>query len=373
MPHALIVDDSKTARYALRLLLDKQQFTTDMVESAEQALDYLGRETPDLIFMDHMMPGMDGFQAVKAIKSNAATAQIPIVMYTSTQGGVYFGQARALGAADVISKPASAEDLAAVLQRLEEHQQIGNGKTPAAAPIAEVRAQTAADTPTPEPVAPPAPKAVAAPVPQYSSEPAEHPRWPYWLAGVGLVASLTLGGLWLNTLNQRDQLNKQRLLAFKTVEWAINQSQEFAYGEPPFGGDRLPLLQELVQQLSATGFRGTIRLESHVGEFCLIHLPTADGNSANWSVAPPELHLTDCNALGQSAQQSVSMSAAESAAFKRFLEELPGGIRVETVPLGSAEPKWDYPSDPNVSAGEWNRVAQHNQRVQIVLQPNPSL
>jgi CheY-like chemotaxis protein len=46
MPHALIVDDSKTARYALRLLLDKQHFTTDMVESAEQALDYLNTHAP---------------------------------------------------------------------------------------------------------------------------------------------------------------------------------------------------------------------------------------------------------------------------------------------------------------------------------------
>src|SRR5690242_5873755 len=111
MPHALIVDDSKTARYALRNLLDKQQFTADMVESGEQALEYLRARLPDLIFMDHMMPGMDGFQAVKAIKSHQHTAAIPIVMYTSTQGKMYFGQARALGAADVITKPATAEEL----------------------------------------------------------------------------------------------------------------------------------------------------------------------------------------------------------------------------------------------------------------------
>lgn len=372
MPHALIVDDSKTARYALRLLLDKQHFSADMVESAEQALDYLERTSPDLIFMDHMMPGMDGFQAVKAIKSNAITAHIPIVMYTSTQGGVYFGQARALGAVDVISKPASAEHLAAVLQRLEENQQLGANKTQAPAP--DVPHGYTPDEPyISEPPPPlPAPVAIAAPA-KPLPEPIEPASWPYWLAGFGLAAALVLGVLLLNTLNQRDQLDKQRLLAFKTVEWAINQAQEFPYGEPPFGGDRLPQLQELVQQLQSTGFRGTIRLESHVGEFCLIHLPAVDGNGAAWSVAPPELHLTDCNALGQSTQQSLTLSAAASAAFKRFLDELPDGIRIDMVPLGSSEPKSNYPTDPNVSAGDWNRVAQHNQRIHIVLQPSPIL
>lgn len=375
MPHALIVDDSKTARYALRLLLDKQHFTADMVESAEQALEYLVRESPDLIFMDHMMPGMDGFQAVKAIKSNAATAQIPIVMYTSTQGGVYFGQARALGAADVISKPASAEDLAAVLRRLEDHQQLGAHKVQAPAPseprVFSSTEYASVETSDAEPIAPPLPASTSTPL--RPSEPLEPPQWPYWLAGIGLAAALTLGVLLLNALNQRDQFDKQRQLAFKTVEWAINQAQEFPYGEPPFGGDRLPQLQELVQQLQSTGFRGTIRLESHVGEFCLIHLPAADGSGVNWSVAPPELHLTDCNALGQSTQQSLTQSGASSAAFKRFLEELPDGIRIDVVPLGSSEPKSNYPTDPNVSAGEWNRVAQHNQRIQIILQPSSLL
>ena len=370
MPHALIVDDSKTARYALRLLLDKQHFTTDMVESAEHALDYLDRQTPDLIFMDHMMPGMDGFQAVKAIKSRSTLAHIPIVMYTSTAGGMYFGQARALGAADVMSKPASAEDLAAVLQRLEDHQQLGTDKTPSAAPEPAPPQSPQAQS---YPDQPPSSVPPAQPAPQPLPEPVYPARWPYWLAGIGLVASLTFGGMLLNTLSQRDEIERQRLLAFKTVEWAINQTQEFPYGEVPFGGNRLTQLQELVQQLSAAGFRGTIRLESHVGEFCLLHMPVPDGSGANWTVAPPELHLTDCNALGQSQQQSQAMSAAESAAFKRFVGELPDGIRVETVPLGSAEPIRDYPNDPNVSAGEWNRVAQRNQRVQIVLQPAPVL
>ena len=64
----------------------------------EQALDYLTHQQPDVIFMDHLMPGMDGFQAVQAIKNNPRTATIPIMMYTSQEGELYLSQARALGA-----------------------------------------------------------------------------------------------------------------------------------------------------------------------------------------------------------------------------------------------------------------------------------
>jgi CheY-like chemotaxis protein len=67
---ALIVDDSKTARLMLHRMLDKLHIPTAMVESGEEALEYLKNNRPDVIFMDHMMPGMDGFEAVKAIKSD---------------------------------------------------------------------------------------------------------------------------------------------------------------------------------------------------------------------------------------------------------------------------------------------------------------
>ena len=365
MPHALIVDDSKTARYALRLLLDKQHFTTDMVESAEQALDYLNTHAPDLIFMDHMMPGMDGFQAVKAIKSNRSTAGIPIVMYTSTQGGVYFGQARALGAADVISKPASAEDLAAVLKRLAEHRPLGADKTPAIKPAAVIEERS------PEPIERPTIAAAAPPAALPPVSPPE-PRYSVWAIAFGL-ALLVVATLWVYSLTERSALRQQRLMAFKAVEWAINQTQEYPYGEPPFGGDRLTRMQELMQQLSAAGFHGTVRVESHVGEFCLLKMPNGEGNAGSWVVAPPELHLTDCTSLGQSIEQSKQMSASETTAFRRFRDELPPGITLDLVPLGATEPKWEYPTDPNVSAAEWNRIAQRNHRIQIALQPSPDL
>lgn len=382
MPHALIVDDSKTARYALRQLLDKHQFSVDMVESAEQALDYLRDEIPDVIFMDHMMPGMDGFQAVKAIKSNPTTTAIPIVMYTSTQSGVYFGQARALGAADVIAKPATADDLDAVLQRLQDHHLLGQSKaSAAAAAVADATRPEPAPAPDyeytldePEPVTPPPPRPHE-PVAAEAAElpPPARPLWPYWLSALAVIAlAAVLIGLYYPAVQQRDQLLEQQRAAFKAIEWAVNQAPEYPYGEQPFGGPRLLRLQNLVEQLKSAGFRGTVRLESHSGEFCLLHLPAARGQQSLWIVAPEELPLTDCSALGQSAEQAQKQSELQSQAFRRFLKELPvtaAGIRVDVVALGAREPLVDYPTSPIVSAGEWNRVAQRNQRIHTVLEP----
>jgi CheY-like chemotaxis protein len=68
--------------------------------------------------MDHMMPGMDGFQAVQAIKNNPRTATIPIMMYTSQEGELYLGQARALGAVGVLPKQIKQADVSKVLYQL---------------------------------------------------------------------------------------------------------------------------------------------------------------------------------------------------------------------------------------------------------------
>ena len=68
--------------------------------------------------MDHLMPGMDGFQAVQAIKNNPRTATIPIMMYTSQEGELYLGQARALGAVGVLPKQIKPTDVSKVLYQL---------------------------------------------------------------------------------------------------------------------------------------------------------------------------------------------------------------------------------------------------------------
>jgi CheY-like chemotaxis protein len=115
---ALVVDDSRTARVTLKRMLEQHDIEVDTLESAEQALDYLIGKTPDVIFMDHMMPDMDGFQAVEAIKGNPDTATIPIMMYTSKEGDLYVSQARALGAIGILPKEVEPAELFQVLNNL---------------------------------------------------------------------------------------------------------------------------------------------------------------------------------------------------------------------------------------------------------------
>lgn len=116
---ALIVDDSTTAQYRLKKMLRRYPLDIDIVDSGEAALRYLSRHAPAVIFMDHLMPGIDGFRALQIIKSNPDTAMIPVVMYTSKSGDVYTGQARALGALDVMSKDRiNATDLSKVMEAI---------------------------------------------------------------------------------------------------------------------------------------------------------------------------------------------------------------------------------------------------------------
>src|SRR5258707_12609757 len=132
---ALVVDDSKSARVILSRMLEKYDIEVDMAESAEQAIEYLKGNRPDAIFMDHLMPGMDGLQAVRAIKGNPQTAMIPIMMYTSQEGELYVGQARALGAMGVLPKQVRPVDVSKVLYELHLLPDRRDMAEPALAPV----------------------------------------------------------------------------------------------------------------------------------------------------------------------------------------------------------------------------------------------
>ncbi len=75
--------------------------------------------TPDIIFLDHIMPGLDGFQVLQKIKGDRATRRIPVVMYTSQAAPQYTSEARSLGAIGVISKQVSDEMLVSMLEKAE--------------------------------------------------------------------------------------------------------------------------------------------------------------------------------------------------------------------------------------------------------------
>jgi len=132
-------------------MLEEFSLEVDEVESADDAIQLLKKYRPDVIFMDHMMPGMDGFEAVKHIKKNPQTSVIPIMMYTSRGGEVYLSQARALGAVGIIPKTISPVGLKESLFKLgwvDERRQHDRRKTgqlvdkPVAEPAEKLRNDT---------------------------------------------------------------------------------------------------------------------------------------------------------------------------------------------------------------------------------------
>ncbi len=139
----LLVDDSKSARYALRLLLQKNDLEVETADSAETALEMIKQSPPDAVFMDHLMPGMNGFEALDAIKGDPQTQHIPVVMCTSNDEEQYQIQAKEKGSLGILPKPADQEKLSLMLDRIEQAIALSASTAMAAAPESEVAEPTA--------------------------------------------------------------------------------------------------------------------------------------------------------------------------------------------------------------------------------------
>ncbi|MCM8564366.1 response regulator [Thauera linaloolentis] len=83
MSTILVVDDSPTERLALQELLSRQGYQVLTAESGEQAVARSKADKPDLILMDVVMPGMNGYQATRTISRDDSTRNIPIILCTS--------------------------------------------------------------------------------------------------------------------------------------------------------------------------------------------------------------------------------------------------------------------------------------------------
>ena len=115
---ALIVDDSRLACAVLGRLLEQEGFHVEMAASGQEALDRLRRDRPDVVFMDHLMPGMTGLEAVQSLKSDVRTASIPVVMFSSQEDEEFLTAAREAGALAVLTKHTERTNLGPVLARL---------------------------------------------------------------------------------------------------------------------------------------------------------------------------------------------------------------------------------------------------------------
>lgn len=83
MSKIMVVDDETDIRFVIRMMLEKEGYEVVTAESGEEAIEILKDESPDLILLDVMMPGLDGWETCTKIKSDKKTIQTPVVMLTA--------------------------------------------------------------------------------------------------------------------------------------------------------------------------------------------------------------------------------------------------------------------------------------------------
>ncbi|MGA2550145.1 MAG: response regulator [Burkholderiaceae bacterium] len=114
----LVVDDSPTERYFYADLLTRSGYTVLTAENGEEALVKAKSDQPQLILMDVVMPGQNGFQVTRAISRDPVTSHIPILICTSKDQETdrYWGLKQ--GARDYLVKPVNPQELLAKIQSL---------------------------------------------------------------------------------------------------------------------------------------------------------------------------------------------------------------------------------------------------------------
>lgn len=476
---ALIVDDSRSARVILSRMLEAYDLEVDAAESAEQALEYLRQRRPDVIFMDHLMPGMDGFQAIQAIKSNPDTAMIPVMMYTSQEGELYVSQARALGAVGVLPKTVKQGDVSRVLyqlhllpERREERTPLftPESETAEKRPLASPRAQVARAQPTSghafnvqavnvqatnaqiadvqierPPVAivgeieAAVRNALAPVVKEHTTElrryiaasmevlarriAAEHKSVPpppaiepeiavgppaaarapaamNWallaaILAIAILPTIVLAVLYTRTLQTTQALTQSNAHLASVVEEQQSQlatlqqaaraaaaaavtamppsakveREVVPYGEAPLAGARLERLRDLVDDLRTNGFRGKLKVATYVGEFCL----TGNGIEG-YSMAADDLPVKRCDLVGNPFDDGLTNAQRQSLGFANLIssvrQQTADALTIEVANAGRL-PSVAYPEGDvltKATAGEWNRIAAQNNRVEFVAE-----
>jgi len=125
-PRVLIVDDELHNRQLLEVMLTPEGFLLDTATSGEEALEMVAKAPPDLILLDIMMPGLDGYQVAARIKSNRATSNIPVIMITALddRNSRMFGLSA--GAEDFLSKPINRGELCTRVRNLLRLKAFGD-------------------------------------------------------------------------------------------------------------------------------------------------------------------------------------------------------------------------------------------------------
>ena len=114
----LIVDDSPTVVALLRKLLQQNDYVTLTAGDAEQGVAIALEEQPDLIFLDIVLPGMNGFAALRALRRDPRTKDIPVIMISGNEQATEQFYAQRIGADDFMKKPFSRAEVFMRIERL---------------------------------------------------------------------------------------------------------------------------------------------------------------------------------------------------------------------------------------------------------------
>ncbi len=445
LKRALVVDDSKVARVTLKNQLEAYNLRVELAESGEDALELLKTHMVDVIFMDHIMPGMDGLEAVALIKSNPATATIPVMMYTSKEGEVYVSEARALGAVGVLPKRVEPGVLFGMFEKLglvKDRRAKTNGERSAGAD-----AQDESGEVRERPIGIEVSRVVSRILEDQHSELrsdilnsyrnfakqiasevhdqlredqrldevkqelARRQQWPWRIASVLLafVVIIVLMQL-LHVRSERDsamaqlaetraalederqaaaargaQLATNAASAQSSIESAerkvyldglirdMNASGAVPFDEVPFNEARVDDISWLMLRLADAEFQGTLQIESHLGAFCLVS--DAAGIYRLEDAAAP---FTSCSFIGHPLDGSRLLSDRQTSHFEFFRAASPllanSSIDLEVIIRDRTDStvRVPYPDNPQY-AGDWNRIAAINNRLEYALLPNDSL
>lgn len=107
----MVIDDSKTIRRTAEKLLSNAGCTVLTAENGFEALPIINSQRPDLLFIDILMPRLDGYQTCSLVKSNPKFSDIPVIMLSSKDGLFDRARGRVAGAEQYLTKPFTREDL----------------------------------------------------------------------------------------------------------------------------------------------------------------------------------------------------------------------------------------------------------------------
>ncbi|MGO8695487.1 MAG: diguanylate cyclase [Rectinemataceae bacterium] len=124
-PTILVVDDNASNLQVVGAVLEQEGFAAAFAFDGPAAIDYATKTPPDLILLDIMMPGMDGYEVLTVLKGNPRTRDIPVIFLTALVGGEETARGFEAGAADYVAKPFDHREL---LARVSAQVELGLAK-----------------------------------------------------------------------------------------------------------------------------------------------------------------------------------------------------------------------------------------------------